>query len=472
MGSFFTPGKNEYFWRLAEFLQDENVYVSDKRLIAYTPDQLQPYMDEFPELFQGFPKRMEIYINDIFAAQGFLNDSQGTFVTDVPVPLGQFDLEVRDPDNGGKVERKETYISKNYGLFLDVYAQSLEEQRVAMEQNEADLDYDTIRSGRIFPNVGVYFDFPPPPGWTVDQYRDAVIGRLPDCPGFRRSFFHGGTQKGVVDTIRSITCAPATISSVQQGDRWIVFDRGVIDPTDAADPDAWFVSDADDIPLPNHRALVMSREYLRSAIRVEINGAQRSVISEEIIKATNSFIEGAAKEPFSLNGKNFLFEIDGVSHFTTFAGETTAAQVAAEILVQNPTLTSATYAQAGKLRIGTAPVNGTTKTITIVAGTAVQDLGFVFGQSGDVAPDKLDNPNHVGPVTLVHVGIFYLEGVGFTVDATTGEITWAPSTAAFTTVPAQGASFFATYDYLMKREIEDMIGKAKSVATELELVYL
>ncbi len=56
MGSFFTPGKNEYYWRLLEFLQDSNVYDNDLRVLPYTPSRLQDYTDLFPELFNPFPK--------------------------------------------------------------------------------------------------------------------------------------------------------------------------------------------------------------------------------------------------------------------------------------------------------------------------------------------------------------------------------------------------------------------------------
>ena len=480
MGSFFTPGKNEYFWRLTEYLKDKNVYITDRRLIPYTPDKLIDYMDTFPQEYVVFPKKqLDVYIHNVLVGQGILNDPTGTFLVQIPIPLGSFDLEVRDPIDG-RVINRELYISKNYAMFFDVQAQSMEESRVAMEQNKKDIDYETIRTGRVFPNLGEYFDFPPPPGWSTDKYRMAIIGGLPDCPGFRRSFFYGGTIRGVVETIQSITCQVPTVGPVQEGERWTVFDRGIINPTDAASPDAWFVSDADDIPAPNKRALVMERDYIRNSVRIVIPGAQRSVSNEDVYKATNSFLEGPSAGPFALAGKTLTFRTEDLSNphsFETFvttftAGATSAALAAAEILVQNPSLTTAVHGSTGdRLRLGVVPQAGKTFKITAVSGTAMVDFGFNPGKSAQVAPDILANPNHTGPVTLTYQGIFYVENTDFTIVEATGEIVWRASSALFAIAPIKGAVFQATYDYFMKREIEKMVNMVKPVSTELELVY-
>lgn len=480
MGSFLSPGKNEYYWRLLEFLQDENVYDNDRRVLPFTPSRLQDYTDLFPDLFNPFPKTtLSVFINDQLAGLGTLNDPSGLLVVPIPVPLGEFTLEVRD--DVGTVINREFYVSKNYATFFEIAAQGYEERRVQLEQVREDVDYETIRSDRVFPVVGIYFGFPPPPGWTNEQYRDAILGNLPKgCPGFRRSFFHGGTQKGVVDTIKSITCDDVVIEPIDGGDRWTVFDDAS-EPTvtDPADPDVWVVSDADDVPPANHRVVVYNDTFLANAVVVKVSGALRSVIAEEVFRETASFIESSLAEPYVLSGTTLVFSIEDLSDdhskltfTTTFGVVTTAADAVTAILTQNPSLTTAVHAASGKLRIGTDPEFGKTKRITIEAGSALSVLGFIAGQTADTKPDQLANPNIQGALTLMFGSTTFVDGVDFTFDAETGEILWASQPPEVLGIPDQGQTFVATYDYLMKREIESMANKVKEVGTILEFEYV
>lgn len=472
MGSFYTAGKNGYFWRLLNFLQDKHVYDNDRRVLPYTPALLQDYIDFFPDQYSAFPTTvLSVYINNNFVTSANLNVPSGLLYVKLPVPKGDFTLQVRT--QGGQVLRNEFYTAKNYAMFMEVAAQSYEERRVLIEQVIKDLDYLTIRSDRVYQVAGVFFDFPPPPGWTNQEYRDTVLGS--GCkPGFVKSFFHGGTIKGLVDTIASITCDAVEVGPIQDGDRWVVFtDADAPNPLDTASPDAWFVSDADDIPLPNHRCLVMEDTYVASAIKVKVHGALRTVTDEDVLKATNSYIESRLAEPFNIAGKTLTFSIGGTSYTTLFGGATTtAAQAVADILAQNPSLTSAVYATGGRVRLGAAPSATQVIRVQIKAGDALPDLGFTVGQFNDVTWDQLANPNQTTPVVLTYGVFSFVEGVDFTVDQATGRIVWQPSSLAFPNIPPQGAVFKASYQYLMKREIETMAERAKDPSLTVEYVYV
>lgn len=473
MGSFYTSGKNEYYWRLLAYVQDKYVYTNDRRVVPYTPGLLQDYVDFFPEKYSVFPPTvLSVFINGTLVASGLLNVPSGLFYTQIQVPKGDFVLQVRDAL--GNVLRNELFSSKNYAMFFEVAGQSYEERRVLIEQVIQDLDYQTIRSDRVYQVVGVFFGFTPPAGWSNLEYRETVLGNGGTKPGFVKSFFFGGTLEGFVNTIKSITGDLVVVAPVQDGDRWVIFDAASApSPTDATSPDAWFLSNADDIPLPNHRCLVMDEAYVASALVVKISGAYRTVVDESVFKETDSFLESSVAEPFTLATKTLTFAIDDQSYTTTFGAlTTTAALAAADILAQNPTLTSAVYASAGRLRLGTAPVAGQVKTIKITAGSALPYLGYTVGQNIHVAPDILANPNQSSAVTLSFGTSVYTQGVEFTIDPATGQIIWVPSTALVTNIPAQGSVYQAAYSYIMKREIETMAEKAKDPSLTVEYQYL
>ncbi len=405
-------------------------------------------------------------------------DSDGFFSAKVSVPLGDFTLTVKDIN--GAIKKQEIYTAKYYAMFLEVAAQSYEERLVAIRQAKEDLDYSTIRSERLYPVVGVNFDFPPPPGWTAEMYRHTLLGHSPDCPGFTSAFFYGGTTRGIVEVIKSITCSDVVVSAAQAGERWVVFDNThKPDPTDPTNPDSWFVSDTNNIDAPNHRIFLFDNFYPYSTVRLTISGAQRTIVDESVLKATNSYIESPRSQDFDLNGKTLKFSFEtlgesrsSVSYQTTFGAITTAADAAAAILAQNPTLSNAVYAESGKLRIGLAPASGKVYRITMLAGTALESFGFSVGQSADVAPDILNNPWQITPVILTDGVNTFVDGVDFVSVPQTGEIVWNPSSATQTNIPAAGAVLLASYTYLMRREIEAAVNLVKSFETTVEFVYV
>lgn len=475
MGSLYTPGKNEYFWSMLSYLQDDNVYDNDRRVVPYTPSTLQTFADLYPTLSIGTV--LFVYINGIKVSQGQVINADGFFSAKVSVPLGDFTLTVRD--SVGNTVRQQLFVGKNYATFLEISAQSYEERRVAIQQVKEDLDFSTIRSEKLYPVIGVLFDFPPPPGWPVDMYRNALIGDGGGCPGFTSSFFKGGTLQGIIDTIKSITCSTVTVSPVQNGERWVIFDAAdAPSPTDPTSPDGWFLSDADNVPEPNKRILVMDGAYPYSTVRLTIADSARVVVNENVLKGTDSFIESPRSQAYVLNGKTLSFSVEEVGdpstksvYATTFGASTTAAQAASDILAQNPTLTSAVYASGGRLRIGISPEAAKVKRITVISGTSLSEFGFIAGISADVAPDTLSNPYPTTAVSLTF-GIFtYVQGVDFTIVQNTGEIVWVPSNAVNTTIPPKGSLLLASYTYQMRREIFSMVDKVKQSNIDIEYVF-
>ncbi len=470
-GSFFSSGKNEYLWRFLASLSPE-IYLNDKSVVPYTPDCLQVYSSFFPDQYTVFPlTELSVVINDKLVATGKLQDPTGFFWTYVPVPKGNFKLEVKTAS--GTVLATEFYNSKNYATFFDVAAQSYGERRTAIEQVTNDVDFQTMRSERVPAILGGFFDFMPPAGWTSDEYRNAILG---GCgPGFVSSFFDGATRKGTLDTVKSITCQDAELLPLENGDRWVIFDHShAPSPTDATSADAWFVSDAA-IPAPNHRALLFDSYYAAYGVVLKVNGSSKTVTDEVVAKRSNSFIESRLPGPYVLAGKSLTFSIEvpdqietKQTYVTTFVAATDAASAAAEILFQNPTLTSAVYDNLGKLRIGTEPEAGTVKRVTIVAGGSLADFGFTAGDSVDVIPDILANPWATGVLVLNWDGYAYTQGVDFSYAPETGEIVWEPSSPVFSNVPPVGASMTTTYTYEMRREIGSMVDKVKDTTIILE----
>jgi len=471
MGSFFTQDKSGYYWFLLGYLQDANIYVRDSRLIPYTPGKPQTYIEYYPSLYNpALPQKVEFRINGKTAGWAKISLPSGAAYVDIPLPLGAFELTTW---HGPVLLKSEKFITKNYAMFLGVTAQSLDDRLAQLNLVKADQDFSQIRSERLYPVLGVMFDFPPPPGWDIDKYRQAILG---GCgPGLLEAFFDGTTKAGVSEAIEAVTCVPPTIQPAHKGIRWTVFTRANSNP---ADPSArgFFVTTRADMAHsftpPHYRAVTGFELWWAKSAVVVVNGSSRVITSESLLRSTDSFIEAPVPEPFDLQGMTLTFTVEqpGVhlskqTYFTTFPLPTvTAAQVAAQILAQNPALSSAVYATAvGKLRIGVIPQAGKTFRITITGGTALDMLGLKVGQQVDVTPDQLANPWLTTPVVITDGVTTWTDGLDFVSVPETGEIVWMPSSPAFPNQPAAGLTLQASYTYQMRREILALAERAKEV---------
>lgn len=486
MGSFYTPDKGGAFWALVSYLADKNVWIKDRTLLPFTPSRQQIYTALYPDQYSGnpyYPTVLSVWINNVLAGYGFVNTPDGLFYVPLNVPKDNFKLEVRD-ELGTTVLTTEFWNAKNYAMFLGVAAQSLEERRADLELVKADQRFQKIRTGRLFAVLGEFFDFPPPPGWTDAQYRAAILGDNDGCPGFVKSFFKGSLRKGVVDTIKSITCDDVEVLRAKDVFTWVLYDdANAPSPTDAGAL-AWFITDDANLSFPfvypNQQAVLLDNAFFQKGVVLQVGGSERTVTDEDVFKSTNSFIEAPIVEPFDLAGKTLdlsveVLDVPGslVNYSTTFPlPTTTAAGAAAEMLLQNPGLTSAVYGTLdGHLRIGIPPVAGQTQRLTIVGGSACADLGLVPGTTMDIHPDVLANPWVVSGMALVYGAFTYTQGVEFDLDATRGQIVWKASSLANPNVPPAGAIFKASYTYQMRREIEKMAELAKSVDSAIVFQY-
>jgi hypothetical protein len=471
MGSFFTQDKSGYYWFLLGYLQDENIYVRDSRLLPYTPGKSQTYVDFYPALYNPvLPQSVQFKVNDQTVAWAKISLASGAAYTDIPVPLGAFKLETW---HGSVLLKTEQFISKNYAMFLGVQAQSYDERLADLDLVKADQDFIQMRSDSLYPILGAMFDFPPPPGWDVQQYRDAILG---GCgPGLRQAFFDGTTKAGVSEAIEAVTCELPTIYQGQRGNRWTVFDNANSDPANPA-ARGFYITDNADISHvftpPHYRAVMASQIWWARSSLIVVNGSVRTPPTEDMLKNTDSYIEAPVPEMYDLQSRTLTFTIEqpGVrfttqTFFTSFILPTfTAADVAAGILAANPSLTSAVYATAvGMVRIGVPPQAGKVFRITIIGGSALEQLGWRIGQSVDITPDSLANPWLTTPVTITDGVTTWVDGVDFTSIPETGEIVWKPSTALNTGVPLAGVTLQANYSYQMRREILQLAERAKEV---------
>lgn len=471
MGSFFTQDKSGYYWFLLGYLQDENIFVRDARLLPYTPGKPQTYVDFYPEFYNpALPQKLEFRINGRSAAWALISMPDGAAYADFPVPLGAFTLETF---HGPTLLKKEHFISKNYAMLIGVQAQSYDERLADIDLAKADQDFSQIRSERLYPVLGALFNFPPPAGWDVDKYRNAILG---GCgPGLRTAFFDGTTKAGVSEAVQAVTCEPPDIFPGRKGIRWVVQDRAHSDPANPGARGFYVTSRADMghafVP-PHYRAVMASEHWWAHAAVVVVNGSVRTPPTESLLKSTDSYIEFPVPEPYDLQGATLVFTVEqpGVrfskqTYSTSFAlPTTTAASAAAQIVAANPALTTAVYATAdGKLRVGVQPVSGKNFRITIVAGTALDQLGLAPGRSADVCPDQLANPWLTTPVSITDGVTTWLDGVDFDSVPETGEIVWRASSLAFPAQPAAGSTLQADYSYQMRREVMALVDEVSEV---------
>jgi len=493
MGAFYSPNKGTYFWGLVSYLADNNVWLKDASLLPYTPSRQQVYMDLFPNLYSGnpyYPTVLSVWINDVLVAYGFVNTPAGLFYSKISVPPGKFKLEIRD-ETGEVVITTEYWNSKNYAMFLGVMAQSLEERMAGIKLAGSNQNFATIQSGWLYDDLGEFFNFPPPPSWTTQQYRNAILGDGGTHPGFTKSFFKGGTTSGVVETIQSITGVAPTFQRVKNVYRWVLYDDAHAPSPLNEDALASFLLDdthiGEAVTAPNGVINLMDDTYYSKAVVASIPNSENVVVSENVLKVTDSFIQAPVLGPFVLDGLTLQFSVQRidvlgtpVTYSVVFPEGTTTGNLAATAIgAAYPSLGASIYAIAdGHLRIGIPPVDGQVLQLTIVGGTACTVLGLIPGQSLSVQPDALanpwilsSNPATSGKVTITWNSQTYTQGGNYTIDTTTGAIIWAPSSPTNPTVPPAGSAYQASYTYQMRREIQQMAQLAKAVNSALVYQY-
>lgn len=478
MGAFLTADKSGYYWFLLGYMQDGNIYVRDTRLLPFTPGKPQTYVDFYPQLYTTpSPTKLTFAINGKQIASALLTASNGLVYADIPVPLGKFTLTTLW---NGTVIRTEEYISKNFAMFMGVQAQSFSDRLTGLQAVAADQSFQTIRSDSLYPVIGAYFGFPPPPGWTPQQYREALLG---GCgPGMLVAALMGTTQGAIVTAIEAVTCETPTIGPMFGGNRWVVRTRANSQPSNPAARGFYITSRADSdhvFVAPHYQAVMGSELWWSKASQVVVNGSVRVISAgnpDVMTKETNSFMQSGLAGPYpAIAGQTLAFSIEQVQDgapadntiicTTTFpAGTTTAAQVAAAICTQNPFITHPfdpiipTYAFGNFLRLGLFPTANVVYRLTIIGGTALPALGFSIGQSVDIAPDQLANPWQTTNVTITDGVNTFVDGTDFYNIPSTGQIIWLPSSTLKPNVPPMGTTLYASYSYQMRREILKLVG--------------
>ena len=150
-------------------------------------------------------------------------------------------------------------------MFFDVAAQSYEERRVEIERVRSDRNWDTIRAERVYPVIGERFGFDIPSGWSLNEYKSTILGDGVK-PGFRVSFFMGGSKQGVVDSIKSIV-SPATVEvrPPDGGQRWVLYDRAESPDPIIGGAEAWYLDDLNEVAAPSHRIVLNDANYFAAA---------------------------------------------------------------------------------------------------------------------------------------------------------------------------------------------------------------
>ncbi len=481
MGTFLTPGKNSYFWYLVARLADEKVYLKDIRLVPYTPGQPASYVAYWPDFYTSPGQRLLFFLNDAQVAFCDVTTPDGFVSIQIVLPKGRFTWKTYTQE--GVLLKSEQFITKTFAMFLDVAAQSFSENGHDLEQLRGDLDYATIRSQRVYTDIGIYFNRPPVVGWTNAKYRSVILG---GCgPGFVKSYFFGGSKKGIADTIASITCQQPAFSPVENGNRWVLYDRD--SAPDIMDPSAWILPDrATEFGPPPPTVdpswiFLYGRTYLKKTAVCTIPGSSQNVSGEQVYRVTQSYVETPIPGPYSGAGlagltltlkirRSEVGEVDKETTYNTVfnPGTVNAGLAATDILSQNPDFAD-TYASGQLLRIGVAVESGVTKVVTVVSGTALPVLGLIAGSTFHSSPDQLNNPYMTTAVPLMQGATPLVEGVDYTINATTGEILWGLSSTV--SVPARGSILTASYTYQMRREIEAAVDLVKQANLDLELVY-
>ena len=454
MGTFLCPGKDYHYWNLVNTRYGKNVFTTDKSLIPYVSKGVLDYVDLYPELYNpsGF-NVLTVYINGQKVGQAWISSPSGLFYLPIRPPRKKFILTVVNAQ--AQILKREYYNAKREAWGIAVQAQSYNFRDIQLQYVARNQVLATLADGEIYPQFGVFFGFPPPPGWPIAMYRNAVLGDGGAHPGFINSFLKGGSAKGFCDTISSITGQPVTLGPVLGGKRWQIFDPAHAPNPATPGPNSWYLCNSpSQVPVGGNQIQLLSPPFVRRSIQATIPGSYRTISNENVLKTSDSFIQGANQETFpALPGTSLSFSINGINYSTIFgASTTTAAQAAADIRAQNPSLTAAVYAVGGNLRIGTAPISGEEIPIVINAGSSLPILGFVAGQLAEVSADQIANPNQVGGVNVTWNAITYTQNSDYSVDLVNGRIVWSPSTAV-NNLPPMGSTYQISYTYIMAREI-------------------
>jgi len=491
MGSFMTSDKSGYFWFLLGYLQDNNIYVRDNRLLPYTPGKPQTYVDFYPQFYGETPTaKVTFKINGQQVAQALVSQVSGIVYADIPVQLGKFTLTTW---LGTALLKTEEFISKNFAMLLGVQAQSYNERLADLQAVAANQSFQTIQSDSLYGVVGANFSFPPPPGWTPQQYRDALLG---GCgPGILAAALMGTTQGAISAAVEAVTCQPPQIGPIFGGNRWTVRNRANTFPSNPAVKGFYVTSRADSghvFVAPHYRAVTGSELWWSKAVSIAVPGSQRTVVKEVFQKQTNSFLQAGLAEPFVLDGATLTFSVAQVgnpdltlTYSTVFPiGTSTAALAAAAIIAQNsslatiPTNTDPIYANNGYLRIGVQSQFGIVFRITAMGGTSLPILGWVAGQSADSACEQLANPWIVyAPLAFTLINLYLPDGTpinarNYNLDATTGSISWVASSFAEENVPVMGSTLLASYTYEMRREVLKLVSDVQETNDELYFSWL
>jgi hypothetical protein len=465
VGSFYCDGKNGFYWDQVGTLAPNAVDTTDARIVPWRADGLD-YMALWPQYAPtgGTPTVLTLWIGGQQVGAAYVGP-KGLFHVRVVPPVLRFNLETRD-STGTQVLKTEQFVAKRLAFIHSLKSMLLEQREAGLRTIALNQNWETIQPEYVSTDAAAIIGIlpTPPPGWPLQLYRDCVLGDGyaldPNGggvrPGLRYAARYGGSQKGLAWAIQSVTGKAVTFSPAFGGKQWLIRSPENSPNPATPGPDSWYLlNNGTPTPPGANRIRLLDRDHMARTQLIMVPGSQRTV-SQQVQKSSNSYIQSANPGDYPFLPETTLSLTIGSQAVDVRFGPltTTADQAAADILLQNPALnnSAAVYASNGYLRIGTAPIDGETVTITILGGTALSVLGYTLGQSVMVSQDALWNPNILGPLTASWNAITYIEGTDYIVDAVNGVLVWAPSTAA-NNLPPQGAAVNVSYTYVMRREI-------------------
>jgi hypothetical protein len=277
-GYFVNNGKNSYYWKLLSYLPGDLVYEKGVDVVPYTPDEQQVYSNYIPGLPVG--TQLKVWINGHLQTQTFISQPDGTFYAPLRPLYGPFQIEVTDL-SGSITYFTDWFQGLNFPLYFNVLAPFLQDLDIELWRMAGDLDPVNVRDSKLQGHYAWYFGFPLLSDWSSTEYRETILGNGNCKPGFLESYLFGSTNKGMVDTIKSIIgCQAVSILSFsylrEMG--WIIDDSGLA---------AFRFVLCDQITFPTAPvlpAVLYDVQWLQSSVQISISGADRLVTNEGVVK--------------------------------------------------------------------------------------------------------------------------------------------------------------------------------------------
>lgn len=208
MGTFYTNGKNSYYFSLISSLCDSNIFRKDPTVLPFTPNLPQTFVDFVP-LTSG--TLLDVFLGGQYmlttAVQPTSDSAVGRITFDLTLPYTRgtdFSLTL-NLHNSSTPFKTLGFSTWNLYMFYDALAEIMNQKDLQRQQTLDNGVLATAHDSVLYSNFGILFDLQKRLDQTPDQYRDVLSS-------FFIAFLNAGTNKGLDVAIEDLTGVTPTIT--------------------------------------------------------------------------------------------------------------------------------------------------------------------------------------------------------------------------------------------------------------------